>query len=719
MGISPTFLHVTDVHVSLVGTPNYRDDRKTELAGLPRQTRELALEQLLGRLAEQLEAAHTSLDGIIFSGDAQERGRPGGHRILLDLLLHHFGPLGIGPQKIVAVPGNHDVDRNFPPSTAGRYKEFCEVWRDGGCVVPWLDGVEDASLGGHSLVADDASWAIFPINSSNWCHSMAELHEPLATLWSKLPELGSVDPKVQAKLSSQLDALARYDVARVSEVQLDQLRKLVGATPKPEQGRQLRIGVLHHQLRSPSLREELKPFAEISNLELIRAFLRDREFDVVIHGHKHEHAAQFEHLYDSAGEHERRVLVISGATFDHTRESDAVRLLTFAGLPYIPSVTIKPFAVPRAGVDMPGAPATTRRLWTSDVVCDGPTVIQGDNIDQVYERVVEVAKNEAANRILVVHLDLPAASGADLPLPSGYPLVQGMDLSARQQWLEELVDWWQLDRSKLEARMPFVHGSRLRRYGGKIDQIKRIKKVLAAKPSTRALAILIDPFRDFTEDGTNEQFASFTVVEFKRRDLGAKRGAIDVVGFYRTQEFGRWWPINIAELRKLQIEVAEALNLATGRITTITADARTSSRSPTQAAMPIIDRWLDQKPERLFILANALASGDGDSPQSQAVVDGWQRCLGELREVAENYNPDGVPLPIEGLETLASYLRTYLDVEPTLKPFVTALEGLAQENRTYEDSDHSREGFNTWVARVQELIATLQNTTQQRVGLNG
>jgi hypothetical protein len=65
------------------------------------------------------------------------------------------------------------------------------------------------------------------------------------------------------------------------------------------------------------------------------------------------------------------------------------------------------------------------------------------------------------------------------------------------------------------------------------------------------------------------------------------------------KEFERWWPINIAELRFLQREICQELGYRPGRITTVAADARTISRSPIQVAMPIVDRWLDQAPERL------------------------------------------------------------------------------------------------------------------------
>lgn len=183
-------------------------------------------------------------------------------------------------------------------------------------------------------------------------------------------------------------------------------------------------------------------------------------------------------------------------------------------MPNSPAVTIEQLSVPRSGVKAHDLPPINRRIWSTGAVPGAPVVIQGSDLDEVYDRVCEAAAHDAANGTLIVHLDLPTGANGDLPLPSNYPLPEPMDEAERRRWLRELVERWQLDRSGLEHRMPFVHGSRLRRYGGKINQVDRIIKLLKAQASTRALAVLIDPFRDFTHDGAGEEFASFCLVEF-------------------------------------------------------------------------------------------------------------------------------------------------------------------------------------------------------------
>jgi len=729
----PTFLHVTDAHISGLGTEFPRDDQKVKIPGASQDTREEVLRLLFARLAERLRQESRQLDGVLFSGDALDRGRASGHKLLLDLLLRHFGPLGITPERIVATPGNHDVPRGTAPSTPERYEPFTSVWAKAGCVVPWLDGVDPQLIGGrdgpHRLLAPDQRWAIYPVNTSNWSHVTSILPEPLKDVWDRIPGLlAGGDAEREQTLRSQLEALARYDMARISRDQLEALRAIVAATPKPADGPQLRIAVMHHHLRSPSLREELKPFADISNLEQVRAFLRGSGIGVVVHGHKHEHAAHFENIYAADSEDAHRTLVISGATYEVGREQDAVRLITLSGLPHTPEIKIEPIPLPRAGAEMSRLPQIERRLWVSKAQSSGPVlvtpgapiIVEGSNLDEVYARACAAASVDASRGTLIVHLDLPPDNGAALPLPAGYPTPELLTGHERQTWLSELVSWWQLDKSQLEHRIPYIHGVRLRRYGGKINQIKRIIQLLRNKDSTRAVATLVDPFRDFNSDASQEEFASFCLVEFRRRDVASGGIVVDAIAFYRAQELTRWWPINIAELRLLQREICEELGsrFRPGRITTIAADARTISRSPTQVAMPLIDRWLDQAPARLHLLANALVhrSSHGEA-QRQAVSD-WLRTLADLKAATQEYNPDGVPLAIEGLHTLASYLDVAANADDRdATEFARRLKDLAQTNEAFEESAQEHGDFKRWASVAKRLIDDLERMTADRLAL--
>lgn len=134
-----TFLHITDAHVSASGVPFKRDDRKVDIPSTAAGTREGPLDLLFRRLAERLTRESRSLDGVFFSGDAQSKGAAGGHELVFKLIAEH---LGVAADRIVSVPGNHDVPQDADPSSAERYKNFVRVWSTPGCVVPWLDGID-------------------------------------------------------------------------------------------------------------------------------------------------------------------------------------------------------------------------------------------------------------------------------------------------------------------------------------------------------------------------------------------------------------------------------------------------------------------------------------------------------------------------------------------------------------------------------------------------
>lgn len=725
-----TFLHLTDAHVSQAGVPLDRDDLKVVIPAIAPGRREDALEQLLARLAENLKAEARPVDAVIFSGDAQHQGAPGGHELVFELLIKHLGPVGVRSERIVATPGNHDVPRDTPPGSAERYADFCKVWSDAGCVVPWLDGIDPWPLprdrmARHRLLAADRSWAIFPINTSNWSHVSSVLPEPLKDVWDAIPdEMAKGDAERASRLREQLQSLARYDMARVSERQLETLRAIVADTPAPSRGRQLRIAAMHHHLRSPTLREELKPFADMSNLEQVRAFLRDSGMDVVVHGHKHEYATYFDHIYGDDGEEARRTLVVSGATFEVGREKEAMRLLTVDGVPHTPEVTIHPLPLPRAGANWRPGIAVVRRLWVQKskpgdpvaVVPSTPIMIEGSDVDEVYVRACAAASSDASRGTLIVHLDLPEDSSSKLPLPAGYPLPETMRGDERDEWLRDLVDWWQRDRSQLDHRIPYIHGARLRRYGGKIDQIKRIIDLLKTKESTRAVAVLIDPFRDFNPAPGKEEFASFCLVEFRRRRKADAAIVVDAIAFYRAQEFERWWPVNIAELRFLQQEIGLACGFKPGRITTVAADARTIARSPTQVAMPLIDRLLDQAPEKLHLLADALVRRSVRNDRQRAAVASWREALAELRNAANAaYNHDGIPIAIEGLRALAAYVEAGAEATDTkATDIVATLRDLADQNEGYELSKRETEDFKRWSRGALQRVTDLEAITDER-----
>ncbi|MEJ5125008.1 metallophosphoesterase [Comamonas sp. MYb21] len=653
----PRFLHITDAHLKPDGSEFKLDDRKSSIP-LERQTRELAISKTLERLAENLKKKSQNLDGVIFSGDAMSAGIKGGDKILLDLICEQLRPFGIRPSNIVAIPGNHDIQRSVAPSSNERYSNFIEVWRDRGCITPWLDGIdEEFNYSKHILLAPDKSWAVIAMNSCNWSHVDA-ISEELKALWPSIPALLAPDDnELQKELQKELSRIERYDMARVSPDQLAALRRMLGDIPAPTNGKQIRIMTLHHHLLAPSLVEEVKPFSDLSNLQQVRTFIAEQCINVVLHGHKHVGKAYSDIIELDINSAPHRSLIISGASFDGLHHSDAMRILELDGLPWSPALKVVPVAVPRGGINGAVSVPDTYRLWpTIDAPKEAPLVIQGKDFNEVYARVKIAAEKEANDKTLIVQLDLEDFSSVE-KLPDDYPLLTQMSEEKRKEWLKQLVDWWQLPQSLLQERVPYIHGTRLHKYSSNLDQIERVRSLLKKGSTTRAIAILIDPTLDFkeTSDSRND-FASFCLVQFARRETLGKV-YIDCIGYYRAQEMVKWWPINVAELLELQKRVGSSFNGQPGRITTITACARALARSPTHVAMPAIDRWLDQTPEKYFVLASAFLKNKAFSLNERDVFNEWMTALHDLLETLKSTGDGGPVVAIEGPRRLSIYLK--------------------------------------------------------------
>jgi 3',5'-cyclic AMP phosphodiesterase CpdA len=717
VGASATFLHLTDMHLRTETSPLKMNDIGARIPEVRHGTREQAAERLLSMVAERLESTGTKLDGVLFSGDAQKAGQPGGHDQLYEAIVRILADHGVHAGNIVATPGNHDVPRKSPPSSSERYKDFLDTWAKNGCIVPWLDGVHhgfDASQ--HFLEAKDKSWLIVPINSSNWCQAEGELPDELQGVWDRLPKAAAPrNETLRAKIAEQLDKLRVHDVARVSDEQLGILRT---ALPTNGSGAtQLRIAVLHHHLRAPSVREDFRAWDSITDLELLRRFLRERNFATVIHGHKHEAALTYDDIFPDRGDNPDRLVdnlhrlaIVSGGTFDDGRPNDALRLLHLEGLPHTPTFRVESLKLTPQGADPEWSAPVPLKLWQQKSNQHAPAMISGSDINVVYRRVVDAAAHGSKGEIVIVDLDLPADKR--LPLPEKFFLTEEMTPEAGQAWLEGIVEWWQLGLPISNKPFPFPHGTRLKKYGGSFDQIGRVVALLQDKPTSRAIVTLVDPLRDFTANGDNEAFASFCLAEFKLREKEAERKTLDIIGFYRVQEFAQWWPVNVAELRELQIAVCERIgNAVPGKITTITGEARVNRESRAQVAVSVLDRWHDSTPTLFHVLATILAGGRAEETLRLKAVHGWFASLDELDKVASGPWDAGAPIPRDGLALLLEYLKASGEPSDRFVAFradVEMLRGVASGYANGKElSEHTK-----WCGLVKGQTERLRNSSR-------
>ncbi len=210
-------------------------------------------------------------------------------------------------------------------------------------MTPFLDGVDikdDGSLRGsarppHHVYSPSGGFAIFAINSSNWCHTLEPIAPVSQATWDKLPAVAESAP-TQKAIEKLLTSLRLQDVARISDGQLRAVQALIrdvdNQAADEGQTEPVRIAVLHHQLLPVSTFEEFKPFETITNLGLLRNFLREMSVSAVLHGHKHHGFIYKDHVYSpeaGLGKAAHEVLVLAGSTVGGTdyQKASICRLL--------------------------------------------------------------------------------------------------------------------------------------------------------------------------------------------------------------------------------------------------------------------------------------------------------------------------------------------------------------------------------------------------------
>lgn len=722
----PTLLHISDLHLGDVTSAQIAGDYKNELVPLTeRLTRIRRLRNTLRELHLHLRERKIVLDSLVISGDIAVANAESGFQQLGEVL----GELGTSlpsPNRIVIVPGNHDVAWKTPPSSSTRYERFLKYVRGAGYITPILDGVDaiSASLdfSKHVLESEDHEYVIVPINSSNYCGSLEPAQHP-DTIWGTLA--ASVPNEAVEDLHREFDRLRLHDVARISPQQFDALRALlVHVANRPGSGSPFRIAVLHHHLLPVSTSEEFKSFESISNLGLLRNFLRANRFDLVLHGHKHAEAMYWDRIsmqdFDSRG---RDVFVVSGATIGGTSydSRDVCRLIAIEGHPLATTISITnvPAAEPGAAIDG----FRTRRVpvWKVHQEPDpGLSVtIRDESFARAFARLRSVFDDTSRHtEIPLITVSLASAPTAN-EVALHYPEVPGVATHEKAAWLSDLVQWWQRPESALGARLHFTHGSRIHRYraradGISIDQLARVVKTLENRDNGgRAVVILMDPALDEINT-TRQKFPAFTMAQFLVRDARGEGLRLDCVGFFRKQEMRYWWPVNVLELSYMQTQVCARLQtahrgLSAGSITTVTTLA-VAGGGPPRVAVPAVDRALDENRDELWSYIYALFWED--MPNRSTYLTRWRTLLEDMIPQVHP-EPDGVPVALDGLQFLVNEARRFVrhhdqsnvsEVVPLLQTLFEINSQYASEAAFTAPPPHVHEA---WRKDVQALVAKM------------
>jgi predicted MPP superfamily phosphohydrolase len=698
-------LHISDPHLGKTAADWQLDyDDKVGAGRGAGNTGISHLKRTVHALGVDLDGRERRLDAVVISGDLTKGNRPDGYQDF-EALLAELGPARPDPDRIVVVPGNHDVERGLKAGDPEKLTGFLDAVRPK-YRSPLIKGIDynddERSLDPGSrgdprpiLLLDDAVLVAF--SSADYCGIREERSKTEwdALLASYLPEKKSNKAKEARKLAaSELKGLRTRDIPQVPFRQLEALGDHLDALdvgPDAEADKRLRIAVLHHPIGVAGARQEIKPFEVITNLAEVRGFLRDRGFHLVLHGHKHESYAGWEWLVppdDQLSAIPRRVLVL-GSPGDFKLGQTACRLIEVspedskpvAGAPRVRLTDVKavrPGQPLHPKMDDPCQSLAQPFMQSTDL--QTPWVVKARTADAVYQQLRDLPMDKDVRRPVISVVE--EAESAWRP-PQNY----GRD--GRVPDLEDLVDWWQLPRPEAVRTFSgsaFNHGERL--YPGSEDAIER---AVDALPSSKAIALLVDPKETGQLGNHTREFPAFTAVQLQPRALGGGH-ALDILGIYRKQDLDLWWPVNMAELAKI---LEKAIKLARdrdklegpiepGRLIAFAAFGVHDNVLP-QMAGTALDRAVDLRPEWLYELAHLAAH------PAPATAQEWDVALGDIGE----RDGPGLLVPAIGLERLLDALQIHTELVDSSTQFAQLVSATKELERLSRKAENALTGHSS------------------------
>ncbi|MGC7102754.1 metallophosphoesterase [Amycolatopsis lurida] len=719
----PLILHLSDLHLAgLDGDDVFGDHKIDVVRQRDRQGRTQLIRSSLRALGSALRRAGKALDAIVVSGDITDRGDPAGFRLLPPTLGELAGSLP-SPDRVMVVPGNHDVTWYTEPSTQARYENFLDGVRAHGYATPLLEGIDigpDGALLPDTAAAPLLSLAegavvILGLNSANYCGVEEQPPPEVASAIAELDEQFGDNPAYH-RLRESWRRRGAFDVARLGKEQRRYGAELLDGLPQQPA---VRIATMHHQLLPVGFDEEVKPFESLLNLATTRAFLADHQIDVLLHGHKHIAGLYRDTPQARHGGTTRSLVVCSARTVGKGQTSDGeIAKLVFVDvrLPTVHHVGFQSVPSCDDGAPMPQSvlsPHKNFALGGGDV---DHGVFSGATAAAVHEQLVSIFPDSEADLPRPVLCRVADGQSARR-LPPTFPQISGHEShNSRQQWFTEMAQQWQ--HREPGPGLDFNHGQRLRGYWRGVDQINRVANVLAQRGgSSRGVAVLIDPTTDPIEDHT-ARFPAFVLAQFFIRD-----DALHVIAYFRKQEMRFWWAINVAELAMLQSTIMDelaqkSLHVHAGTLSTITAIPTTAASLP-KVAIPVIDRIAAEDISSIIRHSIPLITpGEAAGQESQR----WWNALFDDWYPAHKPVPDGDPAPVFGLRTVADTLAaiaTAYDATERLRELTERLRRLAEGNQHYIELLHQSAASQQrpeWAARTRADIHRVRTTITELLG---
>ena len=302
-------LHLSDLHLG-APTPAQRDyDDKVDIGEEVGETNTDHLTHTLEALGKSLAAAERKLDSVVVTGDLTKGNQLDGYQAfhgVLDLL----GEARPDNDRIVVLPGNHDVDFECQPGERDKLARFMDAARIP-YRTPLVKGLDYTSAnprvnpgrrGAPKPILELSDAVIVAINSADYCWTRERGTD---TKWEAVLDaylVGESSPEATARrelAARELTKLRTHDIPKVDKHQikaLEQRLEQVGLSDNANEDPRLRVAAIHHPITPASGEEEIKPFEVITNLAIVRTFLYHRGFHLILHGHKHTPYAAWDWL---------------------------------------------------------------------------------------------------------------------------------------------------------------------------------------------------------------------------------------------------------------------------------------------------------------------------------------------------------------------------------------------------------------------------------------
>lgn len=279
-------LHISDLHFTANPIPTADVDDKVSVADLDALIRVPdRSEQLLRDLRRAVPDREGWPDVIVVSGDLVDRGgtdRDEGGRGEFDVAVEFLERLAelfaLGTDRVLVVPGNHDIDWTQGLTRLDRYRSYLDAtaafsspYERDGYLMPRFEQLRSRS---GDVVVDIALLAS-PTFSGEPDPGTSMLRRTVLDL---LAQAGDESTLLGAERALSVSPL---DIAAIGE------RQLRAVEEHPVHPDSVRIAVLHHHLL-PINQVEITPFeAVVDGGKVLDSLIRSG-YDLVLTGHKHE-----------------------------------------------------------------------------------------------------------------------------------------------------------------------------------------------------------------------------------------------------------------------------------------------------------------------------------------------------------------------------------------------------------------------------------------------